>query len=578
MADTKISALPSSPATVADIIPVARGGANYAVSADTIADLVRDDLASTASGKGASLVSLENGQTVQDHFDTITGDDGAATVKAKRTAASTVPATVKSLLETRVSVREWGASGTSTASDHAKLQKAIDEAPLGSTLHFPGGVFFTTGLNVNRQLSISCDPGTLILGVGSDPNVDVINIKMPASATVEGSANAMNFHNLRAETAVGFNARATLNIESQSGVDAPLLNFSFFGGRIAARDAQAGPAVRIAGLTSKMHKFYSMDIVNQVLMDGCADANALIGCNIYSAKTGVVVDAVPGAFHTLIRDNVITSRDGAVWVKGGSKTKIFDNQIEQTGVNGHSQNAHIILEALSYSLMGLEVRGNNFGGSATDVARAIAMLTSGGRTIESAQIGFNTWGVTSTEDIKILDSGVRYTEIDPLQQFRGPRAGVTFTTYPAVTSNTVDALALLNVNDGGFGTGFVRKGAVALGGASATALLNSWTCSASTFFRRVGGSVEFAGWADGPAAAQNSVTIGTLPVGFRPAVEESFAVSGFDLGTGAMVSGLVQVLTDGSIVCTRPASTNVVRIGLSPLRFIAKRERYEPGY
>lgn len=68
MADTKISALPSSAATAADIIPVARGGANYAVTADTIADLVRDDLASTAPGKGAALAVLENGTSLQALF------------------------------------------------------------------------------------------------------------------------------------------------------------------------------------------------------------------------------------------------------------------------------------------------------------------------------------------------------------------------------------------------------------------------------------------------------------------------------------------------------------------------------
>lgn len=41
MADTKISALPSSAATAADIIPVARGGANYAVTVNSVADIVR---------------------------------------------------------------------------------------------------------------------------------------------------------------------------------------------------------------------------------------------------------------------------------------------------------------------------------------------------------------------------------------------------------------------------------------------------------------------------------------------------------------------------------------------------------
>jgi hypothetical protein len=553
MANVKISQLPAAtlPLDGTDEIPVVQDGVTKRAPADATTSQLSATLA--ASG-GSNLVGFV------------------------QSGANAAPRPVQGKLRDAVNIKDWGATGASTIADHAKMQKAFDEAPLGSTLYFPTGTYFTTGLNLNRQLNFFCEPGTLILGVGTDPAVDVINIRIPVSATVEGSANAMNFHNLRVETAVSFDARATLNIEAQAGVDAALLNFSFFGGRIAGRDNQAGPALRVAGLFSQMHRFYSMDIVNQVLFTGCADANALIGCNIGGAKTGVVVDVAPGAFNTLIRDNVITSRDGAVWVKGGSKVKIYDNQIEQVGVNAHPQSAHIILDASSYSLMGLEVRGNNFGGSTTDVDRSIAMLTSGGRTIESAQIGFNTWGVCASEDISIVDSGVRYTEIDSSQQFRGERDGVTFTVYPAVTPNTVDAADLLIVDDNGTGTAFVRKGAVALGGASPTALINSWTCSANTFFRLIDGVVEFAGWADGPAAAQNSVTIGTLPVGFRPTIDEQFPIIGFDLGTGATVTGLLQVLENGSLVCTRPASTNNVRLGLSTVRFVAKKPGYEPGY
>ena len=63
-----------------------------------------------------------------------------------------------------VSVTDWGV-------DHAAIQAALDEAPLGSTIVFPPGVYQTTGLLMTRRLSWRFDPGAALYGVGlkTDP-------------------------------------------------------------------------------------------------------------------------------------------------------------------------------------------------------------------------------------------------------------------------------------------------------------------------------------------------------------------------------------------------------------------------
>ncbi|WP_062770392.1 right-handed parallel beta-helix repeat-containing protein [Sphingopyxis terrae] len=506
----------------------------------------------------------------------LASSSGGEMVGVKRSEPSTVSATAKTLFEQTVSARDWGVSGLSTSSDIAKLQAAVDEAPLGSTLLLPGGVIFSDGLSITRHINIRGENGATILGVGTNPAINLVDVRIAPGETLEGSSNSMLFTNFRAEVALGYTAKSTLNVESQSGVDAAQLNYSFIGGRIAGRDDQAEAALRIAGMTSQMHTFQGMDIVNGVLLDGCADACRLIGNNIGGLRTGIKVNVVAGAFNTLIRDNVITSTNGAIHIIGGSRVIILNNQIEQIGTNGHPDEAHIILEALTYSLRDIEIAGNNFGGGALE--HSIVMKTSGGRTIEGVKVGTNTWGKTTDEDMMIADSGVKHTYLAAVQNFRGDRGGGGFTVYPAYSSNTLDVNDLLTVNDGGVGTRRVRNNAQALGGSSSTALQNSWTCAASMYAQIIDDEVRFSGYADGPSSAQNAVQIATLPAGMRPQVEEIFELPGYDVGTGARVAALCQVQTDGDIIMTRASSTNSVRIGLAPLRFVAARTGYDPGY
>lgn len=503
---------------------------------------------------------------------------GSGIVGSKRDAPSAVPATVKARLDQVVSVKDWGVEGSSTVADIAKIQAAVDEAPLGSTLLLPGGIIFSTGLSITRQINIRAENGATILGVGADPNAHLIDMRIAPGGTLEGSSNAMLFTNFRAEVALGYAANSTLNIESQNGVGAAQLNYSFIGGRIAGRDDQGGAALRIAGLHTQLHTFQNVDIWNGVHLEGCADACRFIACPVGGLRTGFVIDVVPGAFHTLIRDCVITARNAAVHVKGGSRVKIFDNQIEQHGgINGHPDDAHIILEALSYSLRDIEIIGNNFGGGG-DVTDLIVMKTSGGRTIDGTKVYRNTYARSLGYDVRITDPGVRHTYFDSTSNLRGDRGGGGYTIYPTYSSNSLNVNDLLLVSDAGIATRYIHKGAVEMGGTSATALINSWTCPATMYAQIIGDEVRFSGYADGPPAPQIDLVFGQMPEGMRPQVDVSFLLPGYDLLTGASVPTAISVTPTGYLTANRAGSTNAVRVNLAGIRFTAARTGYDPGY
>jgi hypothetical protein len=495
-------------------------------------------------------------------------------------SAQSRPLTEK--LNETVSVTDWGVG-------HAAIQAALDEAPLGSTIVFPAGVYQTTGLLMRRRLSWRFDPGAALYGIGLKtlPLKPILDIRINAAGA---PGSNMYFDGVVIGLALGgeFDAEATVNIESQdNGIDQALNGLMWRGGFIDARDNQTGPALRIAGLNTHMHTFIGADIQNQVHLDRCSDACRFVYNNVFGIKAGFLVDLQVGAFRTLIAHNTITSRDGALKVVTGSRVDFLYNQIEQgivpppqrlSNVNANEEQASVILAASEHPIREINIIGNNFGGG-PNVERSLSMKTDG-ETIEGVNIQRNSWGETNSDvDIEIKDAGVKYTRIAGDQSLRGDRGGGGFTSYPVYAANTLDANTLLSVIDNGVGTSLVRKDATDLGGGSGTLLMNSWTCAADMrFWKDAEGFVNFLSYAVAPAAAQTDVQIGLLPVGFRPAALETFMLLGSDNLTGAKIPVYCGITQAGIIVMTKAATTNGALVGMTPIRFIAKREGYDPGY
>lgn len=509
---------------------------------------------------------------------------GAGIVFTKRDAANSISRSLEDKVNSEVvSVADWGVAPSNVyiPGTGAKINQALEEAPLGSTLCFHGLYYTEVPIVQRRGVNIHFEPGAGVVSVFDDDTKDVWQIVVEEMPFAAGEARQLRFDNFRLSGANGFAARDILLIENVS----PLvgnLQCLFVNPTIIAQPEAVGHAVNIKGLVTQMHVFLAHFISGGVYLNGCADGCRFLYGQVDGIKPAFTVDLAGGAFKTQIVNNILTARDGALIVLGGSQIDFHYNQIEQVEARGDNQNAHsasVIISADSYGSRGVSIEGNNFGG-AERVDYHIYAKSSSGKKVEDLMIkAGNTYSKAALKDIKIADAGVRYTDISPGQLLRGERGTEGYDTYPDVYgANTDDVNSLIEIEDSGTGTSGVRLGASRIGGSGTTSLDNGWTCSDGTYAHKVDGEVRFMGWATGPAAAQNEVVIATLPEGFRPPVDCPFPIAGYDLGTGAAVSGLVLVLTTGAVICTRPASTNSVRIGLGPIRFVAKRQGYDPSY
>src|SRR5262245_35233746 len=68
-----------------------------------------------------------------------------------------------------VNVKDHGVKGDGVTDDHAAVQKAVDAAPKGSTIHFPEGIYyFASGVRPKKRthLVFTGDPGAVIKAKG----------------------------------------------------------------------------------------------------------------------------------------------------------------------------------------------------------------------------------------------------------------------------------------------------------------------------------------------------------------------------------------------------------------------------
>lgn len=429
--------------------------------------------------------------------------------------------------ETKVSMADWGVTGQSTLDDHAKAQRALNEAPLGCTMHIPAGYILTTGLHMRREMNLASDPNATILGIGSDPSKHIFNIQLEEAAdSAESRAMLIDGVQIYIQANPPYDAASCLNIEAQDGNDRPVPGVMMRGGRVVGRPGQTGPALRFAGLNSQSHIIDGVHILEQVKFDQCADAIKLINCTISGHKVGVYIDLIKGAFRTAIIDNIITSRDGAVWIKAASQLTLARNHMEvadKFGPNESAHGAYITIFADRYPIRDIQLLDNGFGSSDTKVATHIYLGTSSGTfdpygtsatapfTVEDVLIDRNSFGQqTSGYDIRIADPRVKGTAIGHHNCLRGLRGGATWTHYPIINPNNLDPADLLSVEDNGLGTCNVKKTSAALN------LENGWTSSADfRFWKGHDGILRFDGRLQAGTVTANTL-IGTLPEGFRP--------------------------------------------------------------
>lgn len=139
---------------------------------------LRDDLASDSSGKGAELVSAEDGSggtaftTVAGFITRILSSVGAALVGFIQAGVGAIARTVQDKLRESVSVKDFGAVGDGVTDDTAAISAALDTAVLNKLqLHFPAGRYIVSS-TISKTLS---GDGSLKM-FGDGENITIIEL------------------------------------------------------------------------------------------------------------------------------------------------------------------------------------------------------------------------------------------------------------------------------------------------------------------------------------------------------------------------------------------------------------------
>jgi hypothetical protein len=466
-----------------------------------------------------------------------------------------------------VSVHQWDAAGTNDVNDGPRINRALEEAPLGCTLVFPPGVYRTAiTLLQRRQLNIRFEPGAAILGVLPSDQMNLWDVRVEQAVLGNGDVRRMRFDNVTLEVALGTACNNVFNVEN-ARPQIGNLGMLVMNCRMAGLDDQRGAAVRIAGINTQLHSFLHNEIVNQIHLDGAADACRFVYNLISGHKTAFLIDLSAGAFRTLIAHNVLVARDGAMLVRNGSQVDFLHNQVEQTasyGANRSRLRSAVMINPQAYRSRQINLIGNNFG--AGELVATSLHIEGGSAGCEDIFIDGNMFGVTASRtDIKIADGRVRGTRIGPNNLVRGPRDRAQFTIYPEVAENRLDPADLLVVDDNGGGTYGARKSAAALG------LRNGWASGDLRFWKTLDDELVFAGVLRGGSAAPNT-PVGTLPEGFRPARDTVLLVP-TEEGTAASLA----VGADGVVSVLRAPTPCILH--LTGVRLAVQgRSSYAPGH
>lgn len=517
---------------------------------------LRPDLASPVPGKGAALVETQFGNLER----VVRASVGETRIDAKLGYGAAFP----------------GLSGSNEPGDTTKLQALFDNVPNGSTIHFPQDSYRTEDtVSVTRQIAVEGHGARVSGFMGSDPTKDLFKVAIAEPAPNGGDVRGWQFQNL--VCAVNEGGRDCLRIEK--GPLAGMFQSIIRGNRLSVPEASPGAALRITEVPSSFHVIEDNTIINQVWLDRCADGCRIFRNMILGQKPSVKVDVVEGAFRTQIVMNTLLGRDGAVEIYGGSEVDIFQNQIEQQGVNANALvKSHIIIYPSSQKIRDIQIVSNNFGGG-TNLDYSIWAKGPGGPIpahcdIEGVFIDRNVFNRTSdgNYDIVLYDAGVRYTKIGPNNRLRGigpNRGNVDWAdiNLGVVTANTLNAQDLLRIVDNGLGTYGVWKGPSTLN------LQNGWGPGTFRYRKSLDSMLQFRGLLAGASATLTVGTvIGTLPEGFRP--PNRVYVTAEQGGTQYLFS--ITAAGEITVAGTTPPATAQCRISES--FYVNGEVAYDPGH
>ena len=394
--------------------------------------------------------------------------------------------------------------------DSAKIQRALDEAAIGSILKFRSKYSFltTTGLEMNRLMHLDLD-GANIAGVfaGGDGGSDVLRVSI---TDVGAGAMVGDVRNLRISGGQisGTNGNCAININPNGdGTEMPhfqtIVSGAIIGGHL--RGVRIGKA-NMAGDTN----FCTIQDCNlsanatagaeaAVSLDGCADGHRIINNLIFGEGYAVRTNLINGAYQTKISGNGLVTRQGAWLNANGSNVMFTNNQCEHPTPSA-APIGTILNQSLLYKSIGCIISGNNFGGG----GNALYSLYIDG--VEQWFIDNNQFYLPASGQDIYLGPTSHYNTIGANNIIRGAR-GVQVAT--ATLGTDITRRLRIDIDAAAKGNRGVWRGAGALG------LANGWASSGFEAMLTPDGDIKFAGTLSGGTVTAGTV-MATLPVGMRP--------------------------------------------------------------
>lgn len=445
----------------------------------------------------------------------------------------------------RVSVRQWGAAGKGDPGDTARIQAALDEAPIGCDLIFPAGTYqISRQLDVRRKMNLIGE-GAILMGAFDDrADEDMLAINV----TDDGNRDnrCQRIAGLRAAFTGG--GRNLIRVGNQSP------NIANMGMLIencvlTAHQNSRGHCIRFDGVGTHFNTVRDCQLENGVYL-ACADGMTISGCSIFGHRPAVTLDLIEGAFQTRIIGNGLVARDGALHIRNASQVHFEHNQVEQFqayGANRSKYGASVTIVPEDYPSRMIRLVANNFGGG-TNLQTNIHAEGD----VQDLAIDHNVFGPSgSGDDIRLASSAVRWTRIGPSNTVRGV----------ASQRPRVDPGDPVSVADRGVGTFGVRKPAAAM------QLADGWRGGPDfRFIKTMDNVVRF----EGRLAGNGGDAIGRLPDGFRPRAPVMIVVAS-DRGPA-----MIEVAPDGALRLRAAVPTTTVDLGGAAFLCQGK-SAYSPG-
>lgn len=437
--DPVIPALPSVAARASKVMGFDASGNPIAVlpASGSGTELAIDLADAVTVGKGAAMVgylgmtvkaALDGAAKISDLANSVNPVLGATMVGYE--SGQSVRQKLDQMSEARVDlVSEYGLI-YGDAGNAAKIQNALNTAPIASTLVFPSDWVITTTVPIVVSRLMNLDLGRCTIRGdfgGGDTSSDVLRVAVTDAGPSVGDARMMIirggrvFNNGGGNCAININPAGAVGLLPQFGL---ILTEGAWGGQ--NRAVRIG-AVNIAGDTNFCTimgndlSCISSGAAAAIDIDGCADGHRVLNNLIHGFGTSVRVNVVAGAYQTHIANNGLVSRDGALLVANGARIMFLYNQCEQPlAGNVLVPKATLLIQGLSYISHGCIIYGNNFGGGG-NVDYNIALYNAQGCIVDG-----NYFFPAAVKDIILGDGGgglsAKYNTIGGGNWARGARS------------------------------------------------------------------------------------------------------------------------------------------------------------